>query len=164
MWNNFKHEFREAHLEFQETGGTINQLGFHNANAIVYQMMARLRVEKDKLTVTATQHTTALASANQANATMESQMQTLLGQVQALQLANNPNHGRNYGRGRRRGARRGRGSAQPSAPRTPKYCCTHGNCNQGSEECTYPDSGHKKEASFSHMMIGSTYWCYNITE
>ena len=34
-WDNFKQDFREAHLELRETGGTIYELGFHNANAIV---------------------------------------------------------------------------------------------------------------------------------
>ena len=128
--------------------------------------MARLQVYKEERTATATQHATTLASANQANTTMDSQMQTLLAQVQDLKLANTPTHGSNSGRGRgrRRGASRGHGRAQPSYPRTLKYCWTHGNCNHGSEECTYPASGHNKEVSFSHMMSGSTYWCYNITK
>ena len=86
--------------------------------------MARLQVDKDEHAATATQHANALASANQANTTMESQMQTLLAQFQALQLANTPSHGINYGRGRGRGrgAGRGRGRSQPLAPRTLKYC------------------------------------------
>ena len=134
-WTNFKHDFRETHLELQETGGTIDDLGFHNANAIVNQMMARLQVDEDERMATATQHATALVSANQANATMESQIQTLLAQVQALQLANTPNHGSNYSRVRARvrvrGRVRGRGRSQPSAPLTPKYCWTHSNCNHG---------------------------------
>ena len=46
-WDNFKHDFCEAHLELRETGGTIDELGFHNANVIVDQMMARLKVDKD---------------------------------------------------------------------------------------------------------------------
>ena len=71
-WENFKHDFREAHLELIETGGTIDELGFHNANAIVEQMMARLQVDKDESTATSTQQATELASANQSNATMES--------------------------------------------------------------------------------------------
>ena len=37
----------KAHLELIETGGTIDELGFHNANAIMDQMMARLQVYKD---------------------------------------------------------------------------------------------------------------------
>ena len=81
MWDNFKLDFREAHLELRETGGIIYELGFYNANAIVDQMMARLQVYKDECTATATQHATKLASANQANATMESPIQTLLAQV-----------------------------------------------------------------------------------
>ena len=54
--------------------------------------MARLQADEDKRVATDTQHATALALANQANTTMESQMQTLLAQVQALQLSNNPSH------------------------------------------------------------------------
>ena len=73
-WDNFKHDFREAHLELRETGGIIDKLGFHNSNSIVEQMMARLKTDEDKHTVTAKQHASELASANQANTTMESQM------------------------------------------------------------------------------------------
>ena len=86
-------------------------------------MMVRLQIKEDECTATATQHATELASANQANATMESQMQTLLSQVQDLQLAithgkqtNHRNnfvrrHGHSYGRGRSasRGTGRRRG-------------------------------------------------------
>ena len=113
--------FVKAHLELIKTGGTIDELVFHNANAILDQMMERLQVDEDERTATVTQHATALVSANQANATIEFQMQTLLAQVQALQLSNTPNHGSNYGRGRGRkhSAGRGRGRAQPSALRTP---------------------------------------------
>ena len=74
--------------------------------------MARLQVDKDERAATATQQATTLASANQSNATMESQMQTLLAQVQALQLANTQHYGSNYGRGRGCGAGRGRGIVQ----------------------------------------------------
>ena len=76
-------------------------------------MMARLQVNEDERATTSTQHATALASSNQANATMYLQMQNLLAQVQALQLANTLNHGSNYGHGRGRGAGRGRGRSQP---------------------------------------------------
>ena len=41
-------------------------------------MMARLQIDKDECTATATQYATKLASAFQENATMESQMYTLL--------------------------------------------------------------------------------------
>ena len=84
-------------------------------------MTARLQVDKDELVATATQHATELVSDNQVNSMVELQMQTLLTQVQALQLANTPNHGSNYGRGRGHGSGRGRGRSQPSALRTPIY-------------------------------------------
>ena len=57
-WEIFKHDFREAHLELKETGGTIDELGFHNTNVIVDQMMARLQIDKDERTATATQQAT----------------------------------------------------------------------------------------------------------
>ena len=69
-WEIFKHDFREAYLELIETGGTIDELGFHNANAIVDHMMARLQLDEDECTAKATQHATELAYANKANATM----------------------------------------------------------------------------------------------
>ena len=47
-WDNFKRNFGEAHLELRETGGTIDKLGFHNANATVDQMMAHLQIDKDE--------------------------------------------------------------------------------------------------------------------
>ena len=69
--------------------------------------MVRLQIKEDKHTATTAQHVTDLASANQANATMESQMQTLLSYFQAIQLANTHvnqnNYGNNLGRGRGRG-------------------------------------------------------------
>ena len=58
---NFKLDLNEAHLELRETGGTIDAMGFHNTNAIVYQMMARLQIYGDERTATATQaHSKAL--------------------------------------------------------------------------------------------------------
>ena len=46
-WINFKHDFRKAHLELRETGGTINELGLQNNNTIVDQIMAYLQLDKD---------------------------------------------------------------------------------------------------------------------
>ena len=175
-WDYFKHDLREARIELRETGTTIDKLGFHNANAIVDKMMVRLQIKEDKHTATTAQHVTDLASANQANATMESQMQTLLSQVHSLYIAsthgNENKHGKNFGRicgcGRGRGAsrviKRGREHRQSSTLPTPKYFWTHGNCVHGSEECTYPFNGHNKDATFAHMMGGNTNRCYSITK
>ena len=46
-WDNLKHDSRKAHLELRETGRTIDKMDFHNANAIVDQMMARLQIDED---------------------------------------------------------------------------------------------------------------------
>ena len=73
-WNNFKHDFQKSHLEIRETGGTIDELGFHNTNAIADQMMARLQIDEEERTATVTQHATKLASTNQSNARIKSQI------------------------------------------------------------------------------------------
>ena len=56
----------------------IDELVFHNANTIVDHIMARLQVDEDERTATATQHANKLASANKGNATMDLHMQNLL--------------------------------------------------------------------------------------
>ena len=170
-WENFKQEFREAHLELRETGRTIDELGFHNSNAIVDQRMVHPQIDKDECAATDTHHATKFASVNQANATMESHIKTILYQVQALQFTNTHGHQTNHRKsfGRRRGRGRGCGSSkvtgyrQSSTPTTPKYCWTHRNCAHGSEGCTYPSDGHKKDATFAVMMGGDTIRCYSIT-
>ena len=43
-----------------------------------------------------------------------------------------------------------------------KYCWSHGACAHSSAECNKPKDGHKKEATFSNMMDGSTYKCFWI--
>ena len=63
-WEIFKHDFQEAHLELRETGGTIDEISFHNANAIIYQMMVRLKIDEDKCAAAAAQHATELTSTN----------------------------------------------------------------------------------------------------
>ena len=80
-WDNFKYDFREAHLELRETGGIIDELGFRNANVIMDQMIARLQIDEDKHIAAATQHASKLASSYQSNTTIESQTQILLAQV-----------------------------------------------------------------------------------
>ena len=46
-WANFIDHFRQAHQELRDTDTTINQLGFHSANAIVKQIVDCLREEDD---------------------------------------------------------------------------------------------------------------------
>ena len=58
IWDNSKHNFREAHLELKDTGVTIDKLGLHNDNVIVDQIIARLQMDEDERTAIATQHAT----------------------------------------------------------------------------------------------------------
>ena len=57
-WDNFSHDFREAHPELRETDRTIDKIVFHNANAIVDKMMVRLQIDEGECTATATQDVT----------------------------------------------------------------------------------------------------------
>ena len=63
-WDNLKHGFHEAHLELRETRSTIDELGFHDTNAIVDQMMVRLQIDENKRTATATHHVNEITSSN----------------------------------------------------------------------------------------------------
>ena len=49
-WNNFMDRFRTAHEELRYTGATIDELGYHSANAIVEQILDRLREVEPKIT------------------------------------------------------------------------------------------------------------------
>lgn len=40
------------------------------------------------------------------------------------------------------------------------HCWTHGSCTHKGTDCKHPKEGHKKEATFSAMMGGSTKDCY----
>ena len=42
-WPNFVLEFTEAHQELRDTDATVDDLGFHSANAIVPQIVEQLR-------------------------------------------------------------------------------------------------------------------------
>ena len=42
---------------------------------------------------------------------------------------------------------------------TSKYCWTHGACNHNSNECSRQATGHKKEATKTNKMGGSTAFC-----
>jgi hypothetical protein len=41
-----------------------------------------------------------------------------------------------------------------------KYCWTHGACAHNGSECNHPKEGHKKDATFSNRMEGSTKDCF----
>ena len=46
-WSNFIDHFRQAHQELRETDATVDELGYHSANAIVEQIVDQLRQEHD---------------------------------------------------------------------------------------------------------------------
>jgi len=53
---------------------------------------------------------------------------------------------------------------QNRRPRNPnknqQYCWSHGACNDTSKACTHRTAGHKKEATFTKMLGGSTKRCF----
>ena len=46
-WINFITHFRQAHQELRDTDTSMAELGFQSANAIVEQIVGRLREEED---------------------------------------------------------------------------------------------------------------------
>ena len=44
-WPNFILSFTKAHQEIRDTDATVDELGFHSANAIVSQILEQLRKE-----------------------------------------------------------------------------------------------------------------------
>ena len=61
--------------------------------------------------------------------------------------------GPGYGRGRVRTQRNGG-----------TYCHAHGNCNYFGTDCNTPIENHNPIATFTNMLVGSTFWCYWIPD
>ena len=191
-WLNFINHFRTAHQELRDTDATIDELGYHSANAIVEQIVDRLQSEETEETGISQEEYQPIVSQPppmptpaplpplaQANAVVEpnmtrmDQMMTNMTNMFETMQHNNAPYGRGYGRGRGRGRpyqnNRGRGRGRGRAPPRQRtsggsYCSTHGNCAHTGDVCETPGPNHNPEATFANMMGGSTHGCYWLTE
>ena len=184
-WLNFMTHFRQAHQELRDTDATVDELGYHSANAIVEQIVDRLRLENEvepppyqtppnEGNYETPPAPTAPPPPAQANAVqtptdpnlllMQQMMQSMQSMQSRLDNLSGGGRGRNRGRGNGggRGNGRGRNNQNNNGNRrnVSKYCWTHGCCAHGSAECETPGPNHKNEATFNDMMGGSTRGCF----
>ena len=184
-WTNFVDHFRTAHQELRDTDATVDELGYHSANAIVEQIVERLREEEENndVSLPPQQHImepppqhqptqpVAIPQANAVvnpNMAMLEQMMTNMTTMVDNMQNNNAYQGRGYGRGRGRGRNqfgrgrgRGRGRYQ-QRQRTSggQYCHTHGNCAHTSAECETRGPEHNPDATFANRLGGSNNGCF----
>ena len=182
-WTNSMTHFCQAHQELRDTGTTIDELGFQSANAIVEQIVERLREAEEKKPVISPPPPSpvpqeipqdiTIQTQQYANAVIPPVYQTSLVQsmMQNMRMMHNHMHqnyttghqgrGRGCGRGRGRDCRgRGRGRTHSGGG---SYCHTHGNCNHLGENCKKPGEDHNPADTFTNMLIGSATHCFWIT-
>lgn len=176
-YTNFKLHFTEAHLELRATDATVDELGYHSANAIVQQIVEQMQANTDDSPTPPPSPPPVIqpppvAEIPQANAVVTqtallSQMMERLAKMEDRDIErDNPpyrgrgrgNRDRYRGRGRGRFGRNGQGGGYRPR-RGGKYCHTHGNCAHTSQECETRAEGHIETATFSNMQGGSTNNC-----
>ena len=175
--------FSQAHQELRDTDTTIENLGFQSANAIVEQIVKRLREYEENEPVILppppppipqeTPEEITIQQKQQANAVITPMDQTALvhSMIQNMQMMHKHMH-HNYttghngrGRGCRRGRSiygrgRGRGHNQSGGG---SYCHTHGNCKNLVENFRTLGENNKPAATFNSMLGGSATHCFWIT-
>ena len=180
---NLKIHFMEAHTELRATDTTVNELGYHSANALVEQIADRLNhlpiedpppflppVEEAHAPPAPPPPSIANATQQTPDALLMQQMIAQMNRMEerdvarqaeltVLRNAVGQGRGRNQNDHGGRGRGRGRGRAAPLPRRRGSYCWTHGNCANTGSECLTPSDGHIATATFTNMQGGSTLNC-----
>ena len=193
-WVAFMAHFRQAHQELRDTDTSMAELGFHSANAIVEQIVDRLREEEDNgvydlppgyAAPSPSMIPTAappppppptppiLPTQQQANSVVPADpntavLQAMMNNMQMMHDNMHQNYyqgrGRGRGRGSTRGRGRGRGGNRNRGQQTSNYCHTHGNCAHASRDCNTPGDTHQNDATFANMMGGSQNRCFWLNQ
>ena len=150
-WPNFKTHFKEAQKPLRMTGGTVNELGLHGANAMVEQIIDGIRQQSvlEQDTITDTQMNAQfehIANVAAQNATLFEKMTEMITQMKEIQKEVLPGR-KPTDRGKRE-------------PKQKQYCWTHGSCAHAGKDCRMRKEGHKDAATFNQLMGGSTKNCY----
>ena len=178
--------FTLAHTELRATDSTVDELGYHSANAMVTQIVEQLRQaaaqDHQEFPAGPDLHPPPLPPpppvqepAPTANAVVQTPatdpiMVQLLAQMQQMQQQlidqgnqNYQNRGnqdyQNRGRGRGRGNRNqnvNRGNPQRGRR---QYCWSHGSCAHSGTQCETQSEGYISSATFSNKQNGSTRNC-----
>ena len=174
-WEGFKKHFHNAQKILKDIRGpTMKQAGFHHANHLAAEIREELRESQMKMLALAGNtnyledeeqnvHQEAQPfSQNNANAIMQNSIQyqtaELLKSLQkdlkllSEQLKGNQNS-------KKRPNKKTPDNPTFTRTDTSKYCWTHGACNHNSNECSRQATGHKKEATKTNKMGGSTAFC-----
>jgi hypothetical protein len=150
-WPNFKTHFKEAQKLLRMTGGTVNELGLHGANAMVEQIIDGIRQQSilEQDTATDTQMNTQfehMANVAAQNAALFEKMTDMIAQMKEIQKEVLPG---------KRPSDKGKREQKPK-----QYCWTHGSSTHSSKECRMKKEGHKDASTFNNMMGGSNKNCY----
>ena len=159
-WPTFKAHFKEAQRLARMSGGTINQLGLHEANVMVDKIVDGLKYEYQNET---NQNEVAeaqmqkqidyMANVARQNESLATKVQEMMAQMVQLQTQLNtmskkkpykpdPNGGRETNKNYKH------------------YCWTHGSCSHDGKSCKKKAPEHQDGATFTNMMGGSTKGCF----
>ena len=177
-WKEFKTHFHEAQLRLKQIRGpTMQQAGYHHANALASNIECSLQTQLQdqnsqitsflsnipSLTTTTTGTELSEISTHSANSTsttnnVQLEMLKLLQEMsrEMKQIRNPVTTPRTQGRGQRRiGTRTPDDQVHPPRPYTAKYCWTHGNWGHHGSQCRNKAEGHKDEATKNNRLGGS---------
>ena len=175
-----KLHFSAAHTELRATDATVDELGYHSANAMVTQIVEQLRlaavvdpqvwpegpeplppqlpppIQEPAPIANAVVHAPAPAP--------DPIMVQLLAQMQQMQLqlnlqTNQGNRNQNRGGRGRRGDRNQNGNRGNPQRGRRQYCWTHGSCAHSGADCETTSEGHIPTATFANKQGGSTRNC-----
>ena len=129
------------------TGGTVNELGLHGANAMVEQINDGIRQQSilEQDAVAETQMNTQfehMANVAAQNAALFEKTTDMIAQMKEIQREVLP---------RKRPTDKGKREQKQK-----QYCWTHGSCAHSSKECRMKKEGHKDAATFNNMMGAQT--------
>ena len=183
-WANFKTHFHEAQLQLKQIRGpTMQQAGYHHANALAQQIQQQLQ-DRDTQMMALLQNIPSLTSSSSssaeedyqeehnptshaANSLVDSTQLEILKLLRQIQLdmkqqANTYRPSQPVQpayRPRVLKAAKVPDDAKPNRRYKNKYCWTHGACGHSSANCKDKAPGHKDEATKENKMDGSKALC-----
>ena len=176
-WVNLKTHFHDAQLQLKKIRGpTMQQAGFHHANAIAgeigNQLQSHLEDNNSKMLSVLQQIPGLSETSSSSEESQEEYAQTansvvtdnvqveILKLLREIQLDLKPNKRDKSTRPMRPG-RYHKTPDDATRPRevTAKYCWTHGACDHEGKDCFRRALGHKEEATKENKMGGSKAYC-----
>jgi hypothetical protein len=175
-WTNFKTHFHEAQLQLKQIRGpTMQQSGFHHANALAQELTSKVEEHlsmRDSQLLSVIQSIPGLVAASSSSDSEDSPPQHTANsisidnvQLEILKLLKELKTDIKRGNGQpKHKPKPGPYLKTPDDAtkerwRTNRYCWTHGGCGHTSDKCNSKAEGHKNEANFNNKMGGSKAYC-----